>query len=127
ALYGMSRYKTEHEKPDSYRSYRQIYGRVQEVYFINDKMPSKELNILALKYAWHLHQIVPTDEEINLICNSLFNDISTRSKLNSTDFKTALPEHFSRTCGVSDTKMFDYDEYRLHSDSSKEKNEVPDS
>ena len=88
SLYAMSIYKTHRKSPPWERDYKDIEGNSQQIYYVFDKMPAKELNVLALKYVWDVHKSNPKDEQINAMAKQLVASLVKENKLKTKDFYT---------------------------------------
>jgi hypothetical protein len=53
-------YKNASASPDWHRYYKKVEGESQQLFYMGYKINAKDLNILALKYAWELYQIDST-------------------------------------------------------------------
>ncbi len=93
ALYGASLYKNYSHSTDHDVYYKDVEGESEQVYYMFDKMPKKEFNILALKYCWETHLADTKDETMNSICKQLAAELVNEFDLTSEDFKSeALPD-----------------------------------
>lgn len=91
ALYGASLYKNYNHSTDHQMYYKEVEGESQQVYYLFDKMPRKDFNVLALRYAWNAHLSDPTDETLNRICKELASELVNEFNLSLDDFKDAYP------------------------------------
>ena len=89
ALYGMSMYHNENEEQPWTRGFMQIEGKSQQVFYLFDKLPDTELNTLALKYAWAVHQVEPENAYFNTICEQLAFQLTDKNNLDKKDFYSA--------------------------------------
>ena len=89
ALYGASLYKNYDHSTDHEVYYKEVEGESQQVYYLFDKMPKKDLNVLALRYAWNTHLADSADETLNKICRQLANELVNEFDLSLDDFKDA--------------------------------------
>lgn len=76
SLYGLTKYANSDRYEEVHNGYKKIQGQSQQVYHFFDKMQPKELNVLALSYAWRLKKQYPQDEEIAEITNQLFTEFA---------------------------------------------------
>ena len=86
ALYGLSMYKNAGSTPDWHRYYKKVEGESQQVFHIFYRMNAKELNTLALKYAWEVHLASPENVLLNKICTQLGYEMVNQNSLNTDDF-----------------------------------------
>lgn len=77
SLYALSRYFNENQLDEVLEKSSSIEGESQQVYHIIEKMPKNELNILALKYTWKLHQeIKDTDNDLEYVIRDLLYNLT---------------------------------------------------
>lgn len=76
SLYGLTKYANADRYEEVHHGYKRIQGQSQQVYHFFDKMQPKELNVLALSYAWRIKKQYPEDEEINEMTNQLFTELA---------------------------------------------------
>ena len=62
-------------KEIDYGNMKEIEGEMQQVAHVIGAMQPKELNLLALNYAWKLHQKYPQEAEITAIVGELFQQM----------------------------------------------------
>lgn len=89
ALYGASLYKNYNHATDHEMYYKDVEGESQQVYYLFDKMPKKDFNVLALRYAWNTHLMDSTNETLNKICKELAGELVNEFDLSLDDFKDA--------------------------------------
>ncbi|MCP4521987.1 MAG: M48 family metalloprotease [Cytophagales bacterium] len=88
ALYGLSKYKNAEMFYEVHGDYTRKEGASQKVYFLMDTITSKELNTVALNYAWRLKQENTNDKEISLITEDLMKDLVFNHTQDIEDFST---------------------------------------
>ncbi len=71
-------------------NYAEIEGEMQQIFYLLEKIPTKEMTLLALHYAWPLQQKHPEDEEIKTITSDLFFEMA-RQFSDLQDFSMAPP------------------------------------
>ena len=86
SLYGMSMYKNASASPDWHRYYKKVEGESQQLFYMGYKLNVKELNILALKYAWDLYQTDNTNKTLFKICAQLGDELVNVNDLSASDF-----------------------------------------
>lgn len=84
-LYNLTKYRNAQESVEL-QSFRKIQGAAQKVYYFFYKLSRKELNTLALGYAWRIYQKYPTDQYLKLVCNDLASDLVKIHELDSRYF-----------------------------------------
>lgn len=103
SLYGLSHYRASSSSRNNYESYTDQEGNIQEVFHLMQKLPSKDLNVLALKYCWNLHRQNPTDNMLNEMCSDLFNDLIQHNSLREDDFLKAYPKEEKQDTAATKT------------------------
>ncbi len=89
ALYGLSMYHNQNiEKPWN-RGFMEVEGKSQQVFYLFDKLPDNQLNILALKQAWALHKKQPGNKYYLSVCKQLAHELKDMHDLVLKDFYTA--------------------------------------
>lgn len=89
ALYGLSIYRTNDKSTNSDKNSEDVDGNEKSVYYFAEVIPARELNVLALKYAWELHLKQPEDLYLSNICNHLTYTLIDNNKTALSDFKTS--------------------------------------
>jgi beta-barrel assembly-enhancing protease len=80
ALYMQAKGEKNSFNNDNVASHSEIEGESQQIFHFLEKMPSKEMGILALRYAWGLQQKFPQDTELAIIVDDLFLELATDFK-----------------------------------------------
>lgn len=52
-----------------------VQGEIQQVYHLFEKMPKKELNLLALHYIWQLHKKYNESDEVKSLVGEMFQEM----------------------------------------------------
>jgi beta-barrel assembly-enhancing protease len=92
-LYYQAKFKND--KDYSYSSiYDKIEGESQQIHYLLEKMPAKEIAILAMRYAWQVRQLSPKDSEMKRLTEDLAitlaeNDLKLSEFKSMSDIKTA--------------------------------------
>ncbi len=89
SLYGLSMYKNAGSTPDWHRYYKKVEGESQQVFYFFSKITAKELNTLALKYAWDAHMADPENGLITKICEQLGYEMVNTSEYAFSEFYSA--------------------------------------
>jgi hypothetical protein len=88
ALYDISAYETHDEAGEKFKNYRDIQGEIRQVYYLIDKLSKRDINILALNYAWRLHKEEPGDEYLSAMTKELFYDLVFENDVEKSFFHT---------------------------------------
>lgn len=88
ALYGLSIYRTSDNRRSSDKNSEDVEGNSRAVYYFAEVIPSKELNVLALKYAWELHLKDPDNRYLKNICRHLTYTLIDKNETQLSSFKT---------------------------------------
>lgn len=88
AIYGYSLYANNRMKPGPHRGYRNVQGESQQVYAFFDKIPGKELNVLAVRYVWNVYRADTTDRQMHTMCDQLMYELAHRNNIKLDKFKT---------------------------------------
>lgn len=89
-LYAVSIYKNENEIPVNQEYYKNIEGASQEIFYLFNKIPKKEFNVLALRFAWMVYKSDPEDETVLGMCQQLAEGLKDTHDLRLSDFKNAF-------------------------------------
>lgn len=89
ALYGLSMYKNASATPDWHKYYKKVEGESQRVFYFFYKINDKELNTLALKYAWKSHLADPENKLLTKICQQLGDELVNENEYSFSDFYDA--------------------------------------
>jgi hypothetical protein len=81
ALYGLVKYRNGGILETVHDSYKSIEGNSQQLYHFIKKLKAKELNVVALRFAWNAMQRHPEDEAIKKHTNELFKELVFEAKL----------------------------------------------
>ena len=81
ALYGLVKYRNSGILGTVHESYKDIEGNSQQLYHFIKKLRAKELNVVALRYAWLAMQKHPEDKSIKKHANELFKEMVFEQKL----------------------------------------------
>ncbi|MCF8299325.1 MAG: M48 family metallopeptidase [Saprospiraceae bacterium] len=117
SLYGLAKYKINGGYNDVCESYNKIEGESQQVFHLFKKIDKKELNVIALEYAWSLHQEYPNDKYLYKISDDLMKELVMKNKLSSKDFyektKEEVKNEMSEETEELDTlKLSKYDKIK---------------
>ncbi|HEY0031469.1 MAG TPA: M48 family metallopeptidase, partial [Bacteroidia bacterium] len=94
---GSKRYKTKYvystnnnaklsSKTYSIPDYEKIEGASQRLYYMLDNLDAKELNTIALSYAYRAHKKNPEDVVLSMLTDSLFSEMVNANALYLSDF-----------------------------------------
>jgi len=127
SLYSCHKYLSTSSISNVVDKYDKMEGESQPVYYLLREITEKDLNVLALFYAWKIRQTNPDDYYINLICDDLFNDLFAIQKVKVFDFsqnpKKTEADNFEKTIkSVDRTKLTKYDKIKL----SQQKQDLKD-
>ncbi|PCH97464.1 MAG: hypothetical protein COB85_02670 [Bacteroidetes bacterium] len=86
ALYGLVKYRNDGILGTVHKSYKKIEGSSQQLYYFIKKLKDKELNVIALRYAWMAMQRHPEDESIKKHASELFKELVFEKKMIPTYF-----------------------------------------
>lgn len=75
SLYGIASYKEAGHISDITQPTGDVAGEMSQVNYMVSRLNSRDLNVLALNYAWRLKQQFPADEYLSGICDDLFRNI----------------------------------------------------
>jgi len=89
SLYGLSMYKNAGSTPDWHRYYKKVEGESQQLFYFFSKINAKELNTLALKFAWDAHVADPENGLISKICDQLGYEMVNTSEYAFSEFYSA--------------------------------------
>lgn len=96
ALYGISKYKTERSYGlGMHISYKKVEGSSQQVYYMAEKIPSKDFSILALKYCYPVYESDTSDSEMKEIYHDLVSEITTKHNMKLSDFKSEYSKNLN--------------------------------
>lgn len=76
SLYGLAKYANIERFDEIHLNPEKIQGKSHQVYNLFEKLSSKEINAIALNYAWRLNKQYPGDEEIEALTHDLFADLA---------------------------------------------------
>ncbi|MGB1242521.1 MAG: M48 family metallopeptidase [Chitinophagales bacterium] len=77
SLYGLAQYKNANRYNEIMpHDYKDFQGEIQKVYYLFEKMHSKELNVLAAVHTWELHQKFPESKELELMARDMIEDLA---------------------------------------------------
>ncbi len=108
ALYGLSIYDNQNVQQPWTRWYGQIEGESQQVFYLFDQIKDMDLNVLALHYAWGVHQTEPGNHNIKEICNHLALQLKEINQKNVEDFynnENNLPDSLNTLVIKSDAVL----------------------
>lgn len=117
-LYGISKYKTNGYSNEIIDSYKDKEGNIQQIFYFFTKLNRKEINILALRYSWIIHQKQPNNEYLTNICKDLMLDLKNQ-KINLDDFSDVTPS--DTLLSENDTTFRANSKYDRIKDSSNQK------
>jgi predicted Zn-dependent protease len=93
ALYGLSKYANENAFSSVHEDEERIEGQSQQVYHLFERLKSKELNALALKYTRDLKKKFPNDQALSQLSQDLLKDLVFKHCESEADFsKNPLSE-----------------------------------
>jgi Zn-dependent protease with chaperone function len=91
SIYGLACYANENKKSKVHVKFEKVNGEMQRLVRAVDNFNSKELSFFTLHYAWQLHQLYPSDIEIEAISNEMMDVCVSYHKLTPSFFKKELP------------------------------------
>jgi beta-barrel assembly-enhancing protease len=92
ALYYSAKYHNSKDFETSDISSK-IEGESQQIHYLLEKIPSNDIAILAMRYAWLIFQDIPNDSELKTITKDLATIIASKN-LSLKDFSTSpLPKN----------------------------------
>ncbi len=93
ALYGLAKFKSNTKIDISAEviAIDSIEGEGQQVYHLFDKMPSKELSVLATSYMWRMAQKYEKNTDLKTMCNDLIWLLADQHSLKKEDFLKTAP------------------------------------
>lgn len=125
-LYGTALFANNRERKDVTGYYKKKQGNVQQAYYILNKIPSKDLTLLATRYNFKLAKKFPNNKTISERVEVLFRELVYQYDLSSLDFefdkKVEESEYASskeKESNASSTKKSKYD--RIKSTKNKKK------
>lgn len=101
ALYGLAQLYNEQEIEKTEIFIKDIEGEISQLFYLFKSLSVTELNILAFRYNYLLFKNT-TDEEIELILNSLAEDLVQYHSDQLTMMKSGLPQEINVTSTVSE-------------------------
>ena len=81
ALYGLVKYRNAGILGTVHESYKDIEGNSQQLYHFIKKLRTKELSVVALRFAWLAMQRHPEDKSIKKHTNELFKEMVFEQQL----------------------------------------------
>lgn len=93
ALYSTAKFKNANEETEELPEYlSKIEGASHAVFHMLEKMPARELNVLALQYTQHLRQSHPKDQELKTIAFDLCKELAQHDDTKLSDFQAAIKQ-----------------------------------
>ena len=77
--------------------YGEVEGASQRLYYLLDKLSAKELNVIALSYAYKASKQYPADKILSTITDSLFSCLANNNKIYLSDFSNKTLEELKDT------------------------------
>lgn len=77
--------------------YDKVEGASQRLYYLLDKLTSKELNVIALSYTYKASKQYPADKSLKILTDSLFSYLVNTNKLYLADFSKKSIEELKDT------------------------------
>ncbi|MCY7410241.1 MAG: hypothetical protein LH473_08205, partial [Chitinophagales bacterium] len=87
SLYGASMYKNHDHSTNHSVYYKDVEGESQQIYYLFNKLPSKDFNVLALRYAYITLLADSNDATTKKICTALTNEMVAKHDLGVDDFR----------------------------------------
>jgi hypothetical protein len=81
-------YQNASENRKNVRSYSDVEGFSQQLYYFLYKLSDREMNILALKNAWAAHKLDLADKDIARICSDLIKGLVFKHNFTRIDFQS---------------------------------------
>ena len=75
ALYGIAQYTNNDNYSDITISSDKVQGEIQSVFYFFEEMSKKEINMLAARYCWEMHQAYPNDKGIKRMAQDMIEDV----------------------------------------------------
>lgn len=97
ALYGLSSYANANKLSKVLLSTKSVVGNSQRVFYLFNEAKKKEINFIALNYAWRAHLVHPADEDIKAVCDELISQAVNKHSLTPYYFKNAPPDTIKKT------------------------------
>lgn len=88
ALYGWAMYKNAGSTPEWHLHFKKIQGESQQVYYLFNKLSSKEMLILALRHTWERHLAHPENQSFLAMSQDLGYQLAAKQEIAYTDFLT---------------------------------------
>ncbi len=86
SLYGWAMYKNAGATPEWHSHFKKIQGESQQVYYLFNKLSSKEMLILALRNTWAQHLAHPEDQSFLSMSKDLGYQLAAKQDISYTDF-----------------------------------------
>lgn len=115
-LYSLSIYKTSGEST-AQKSYKNIQGESQKVYFFFHKLPKKDLNVIALAYCWKTKNLYPDNIFLQQACKDLFETMTGEHEFQFDYFKplpvaVASPDTLQKAAETDTVQKSKYDKIK---------------
>lgn len=107
ALYGLSTYANANKLSKILLSTKKVVGNSQRVFHLFNEAKKKEINFIALNYAWRAHLAHPGDEDIKAVCDELISQAVNKNSLTPYYFKNTPPDTMKTTTNKVDSTKVD--------------------
>lgn len=85
-LYFLTKYHNRNDKSDVTKSYNDVEGDSQPLYYLIDQLSKEELNATATVYAWKLKKEFPGNKYIDSVAYDLVEEMVTQNNMKPDDF-----------------------------------------
>ena len=92
ALYGLTTYANANKLSKVLTETKKIAGNSQRVYYLFNEAKKKEINYIALNYAWRAHLQFPDDADLKAVCDELIMQAVNKNGLTPYYLKNVLPD-----------------------------------
>ena len=107
SLYGMAKYKNRDNIGEVIPSEKKSEGEIHAVVALFKNLKKNELNALALRYVWKMHQKFPTDIYLNNIKDDLFKELVWKNKARPSMFVNTAQIHKAGDTLIAETPKTD--------------------
>lgn len=89
AFYALAMYKNLNKFHIATKSYSQVEGESQQIYYMLRRLTKKQINTLALHNLYNTHLLHPNDEYVKILFKDLVENIIVKEVLDFDEFKDA--------------------------------------
>jgi hypothetical protein len=118
ALYGFSTYANANKLSKILLATKKVVGNSQRVYHLFNEAKKKEINFIALNYAWRAHLAHPGDEDIKAVCDELISQAVNKHSLTPYYLKDSPPDTIKKNI-TNTTDSSKVDTSSLNNDEKK--------